>query len=71
VTGTQQFCGLVLEVADGVVVVERPGEDEPAVLPADAAAYRAAEPGTYTLHETGETVLDPDFIVTWRVASTP
>jgi hypothetical protein len=71
VIGTQQFCGEVLEVADGVVVVERPGEDEPAVLPADAAAYRPAEPGTYTLHESGEAVVNPDFIVTWRVASTP
>jgi len=67
-TATQQFCGRVLEVADGVVVVERPGEDEPAVLPADAAAYRSAEPGRYTLVETGEVVVDPDFVCTWRVA---
>jgi hypothetical protein len=50
------------------VVVERPGEDEPAVLPADAAAYRSAEPGRYTLVETGEVVVDPDFVCTWRVA---
>jgi len=69
VTGTQQFCGQVLEVCDGVVVVERPGEDEPAVLPADAAAYRSAEPGTYKLHETGEIIIDPDFLSTWRVAA--
>ena len=67
----QQFCGRVLEVADGVVVVERPGEDDPAVLPADAPAYRRAEPGRYTLQESGETVIDPDFIVTWRVVRTP
>jgi hypothetical protein len=67
-TATQQFCGRVLEVADGVVVVERPGEDEPAVLPADAAAFRPGEPGSYTLAETGETVVDPDFICTWRVS---
>ena len=69
VIGTQQFCGQVLEVTDGVVVVERPGEDEPAVLPADAAAYRPAEPGSYTLTETGETVINPDFLSTWRVAA--
>jgi hypothetical protein len=69
VIGTQQFCGQVLEVADGVVVVERPGEDEPAVLPADAGAYRPAEPGSYTLAETGETVTNPDFLSTWRVAA--
>ena len=68
-TATQQFCGRVLEVGDGVVVVERPGEDEPAVLPADAAAYRPAEPGQYTLSTTGETIVDPDFLSTWRVAA--
>ncbi len=58
----------MLEVCDGVVVVERPGEDEPAVLPADVAAYRQAEPGRYTLAETGETVVNPDFLSTWRIA---
>jgi hypothetical protein len=61
----------VLDVGDGVVVVERPGEDEPAVLPADAAAYRPAERGSYTLSETGETVVDPDYLSTWRIAATP
>ena len=66
---TQQFCGQVLEVGDGVVVVERPGEDEPAVLPADVAAYRRAEPGSYTLAETGEIIVNPDFLSTWRVQS--
>jgi hypothetical protein len=69
VTAVQQFCGQVLEVADGVVVVERPGEDEPAVLPADVAAYRPAEPGRYTLTESGETIVNPDFLSTWRVAA--
>jgi hypothetical protein len=68
VTAAQQFCGRVLEVTDGVVVVERPGEEEAAVLPADAAAYEEAKPGRYTLHNTGEIVIDPDFISTWRVA---
>jgi hypothetical protein len=67
VTATRQFCGQVLDVADGVVVVERPGEAEPAVLPADAAAYRRAEPGSYTLAGTGETVRDPDFVSTWTL----
>ena len=61
----------MLEVADGVVVVERPGEDEPAVLPADSAAYRPAEPGSYKLSDTGEMVIDPDFLSIWRVAETP
>lgn len=71
VQASQQFCGEVLEVADGVVVVRRPGESEPAVLPADAAAYRPAPPGRYTLVQTGEIVVDPDFLSTWRVAEPP
>ena len=69
VTNAQQFCGRVLEVADGVVVVERPGEPEPAVLPADVAAYRKAQTGRYTLRDTGEIVIDPDFVSTWQVAA--
>jgi hypothetical protein len=68
ITAAQQFCGRVLEVADGVVVVERPGEDEPAVLPADAEAYQQAAAGSYTLSSTGETVVDPDYVSTWRIA---
>jgi len=70
VTSTQQFCGRVLEVADGVVIVERPGAPEPAVLPADASAYSPAATGRYTLQSTGEIVVDPDFVTTWRVAAT-
>jgi hypothetical protein len=69
VRSAQQFCGRVLEVADGVVVVDRPGEDEPAVLPADAAAYRPAATGRYTLNGTGEVVVNPDYVTTWRVAA--
>jgi hypothetical protein len=70
VTSTQQFCGHVLDVVDGVVVVDRPGQEEPAVLPADAAAYQPAPLGSYTLHGTGEIVIDPDFMTTWRVKET-
>jgi hypothetical protein len=69
ITAAQQFCGRVLDVGDGVVVVERPGQDEPAVLPADTEAYRKAEAGQYTLRDTGEIVIDPDFVSTWQVAA--
>ena len=64
----EQFCGRVLGVGDGVVVVERPGEPEPAVLPADVDAFEPAPPGRYTLSGSGEVVSDPDFLTTWRVA---
>jgi hypothetical protein len=70
ITSTQQFCGRVLDVGDGVVVVERPGEGEPAVLPADAAAYDRAANGSYRLQNTGEIVVDPDFVTTWHVRET-
>jgi hypothetical protein len=58
----------VLNVADGVVVVQRPhAPAEPAVLPADPAAYETAAPGRYVLSTTGEAVVDPDYITTWDV----
>jgi hypothetical protein len=66
----EQFCGRVLEVRDGVVVVHRPhAPGEPAVLPADPAAYDEAGPGRYVLTTTGETVVDPDYLTTWDVVS--
>jgi hypothetical protein len=64
----EQFCGRVLEVADGMVVVERPHDPvHPAVLPADYTAYDEAAPGRYVLAATGETVVDPDYVTTWDV----
>ena len=71
VRGAEQFCGQVLEVVDGVVVVERPGDAEPALLPADADAYEPAAAGRYTLRATGEVVENPDFVTTWRLAVRP
>ncbi len=63
----EQFCGRVLDVSDGLVVVERPHRpDEPATLPADAAAYDEAAPGRYVL-PSGEVVDDPDYVTTWDV----
>jgi hypothetical protein len=66
----EQFCGRVLDVADGMVVVERPYDPgHPAVLPADYAAYDEAAPGRYVLAATGETVIDPDYVTTWDVVA--
>jgi hypothetical protein len=64
----EQFCGRVLAVADGQVVVERPHDPgHPAVLPADYGAYDEAAPGRYVLAASGETVIDPDYVTTWDV----
>lgn len=65
VVRADQFCGRVLEVGEGVVVVER--GREPVVLPADAGAYEVARPGRYVLQSTGETVVDPDYLTVWDV----
>jgi len=66
VVESDQFCGVVLEVGDGVVVVDR-GGDEPAVLPAEVAAYEVATPGRYVLAGSGEAVVDPDYLTVWDV----
>ncbi|NLT53094.1 MAG: hypothetical protein GXX79_00685 [Actinomycetales bacterium] len=71
VLGREQFCGRVVEVGEGVVVVDRPGEHGPAVLPADEEAYEPAPAGTYTLAGTGEVVVDPDWLTTWSVLMEP
>jgi hypothetical protein len=66
----EQFCGRVLQVAEGVVVVERPhAPGDPAVLPADPAGYEKAAPGRYVLATTGEAVVDPDYVTTWDVVA--
>lgn len=63
---SDQFCGVVLEVGDGVVVVDR-GTAEPAVLPAEVAAYEVAPPGRYVMAGSGEAIVDPDFLTVWDV----
>ena len=65
----EQFCGRVLEVTDGVVVVERNGEQ--AVLPADEDAYAPAPPGEYRLGGSGEIVVNPDYVTVWNVLTPP
>lgn len=69
VVSRTQFCGVVLEVADGVVVVDKDGE--PALLPSDDLAYTSAPRGSYTLTGSGEVVVDPDYVTTWDVTRTP
>jgi hypothetical protein len=64
----EQFCGRVLDVAGGVVVVERPhAPGDPALLPADPAGYEKAPAGRYVLSTTGEAVVDPDYLTSWDV----
>lgn len=69
VVSRTQFCGVVLEVADGVVVVDKDGE--PALLPSDDLAYTPAPRGTYRLAGSGEVIEDPDYVTTWDVVPEP
>ena len=66
-----EFCGRVSAVGDGVVELHDPQAGEPVRLPADAGAFQPAAPGRYTLRESGEVVLDPDFLSAWTVVVTP
>ena len=59
----EQFCGVVLEAADGVVIVEREGGA--LAIPADSAAFEPAPRGRYRLAGTGEIVEDPDYLSSW------
>jgi hypothetical protein len=66
-----QFCGRVLEVAGGVVVVANPEGTAPVTLPADPDAFLPADPGRYVLRHSGEVVVDPDYVTGWTVVVGP
>lgn len=40
-------------------------------LPPDLRAFFPAQPGSYRLRQTGETVVDPDFTATWEMTPPP
>jgi hypothetical protein len=62
----------VLEVVDGMVVVDRPdAEGGPARLARGRAGLRPAPAGRYVLSATGEAVENPDYVTTWDVVAQP
>jgi hypothetical protein len=40
-------------------------------LPPDLESFEKAPPGTYTLHSTGEKIVNPDYLTTWEINSPP
>jgi hypothetical protein len=40
--------------------------DAPCALPPDPRGIRKAKPGIYELRSTGEEIVDPDYLATWR-----
>lgn len=66
----EQFIGTIMH-ADrerGIAVWLR-GSDPPEykVLPPAPYCFIPADPGTYRMKTTGETITDPDFVSTWSV----
>ena len=62
-----QFAGVVTSV-DPLVEIDI-GDEEPFTLPPDPDAYDVADPGEYRLRASGDVVVDPDFITSWRVTT--
>lgn len=64
--GQKQFWGKVVSAnEDGILVEQKNGEN--LGLPPDLRSVQIAPPGEYTLHSTGEVVVNPDFLTTWSV----
>jgi hypothetical protein len=68
----EQVFGTVLSVnrREGVRLrLEGKRYGETFKLPPDLSAFEPAEPGSYHLRSTGETVVDPDYTTTWTISS--
>lgn len=66
----RQFHGTVIDVAEGVVVLEHGPDGARVLLPADPDAYELARAGTYRL-PSGEVLVDPDYLGVWEVVAAP
>lgn len=64
----KQFHGDIIMASEqeGIVLRLRPSGEE-FKLPPDLRAFLPAKPGTYTLKNTGETVINPDLLTTWTI----
>ena len=68
VVSLEQFHGIIdrISLNDGLVL-KLHGTGEERRLPPDLSRLEQADPGNYRLKETGEVVVDPDFVVMWTV----
>ena len=68
-----QLHGVVEKAAsDGITIGLRGARDgESWNMPPDLRAISAAEPGIYTLHDTGERIENPDLLATWTIQDPP
>lgn len=64
--GRTQFFGTVTRADEKAIVISESGGEEH-TLPPDTSPVRRARPGEYKLRSNGQTVKDPDFLITWNV----
>lgn len=62
----RQFWGRVVSVDAHGILIEHP-DGRRFNLPPDTAPVSYAAPGEYKIHSTGETVKDPDYLITWNI----
>ena len=62
----KQFWGRVVSADAHGILIEHP-DGKRFNLPPDTTPVSYAAPGNYTLHSTGETVTDPDYLITWNI----
>lgn len=62
----QQIFGTVIKADKQGVKIKKSNGDIFS-LPPDLSSTTVAKPGEYTLHSTGEVVVDPDYLSVWKI----
>lgn len=65
----KQIWGKIISANRDEIIIKQ-NDDTLFHLPADLSAFSPAVPGKYTLRSTGETIENPDFLITWKVYHT-
>jgi hypothetical protein len=61
------FAGVVASIEPARGIELRLDDQTSYWLPPDSSALQEAPPGEYQLHDTGQTIVDPDYITTWTI----
>lgn len=64
-----QTHGHIIEIHDNALIVERIDGSGPFSLPPGVETLKPAPPGSYHVRDTGDVVVDPDFLIYLTVAS--
>lgn len=68
VTGLEQFHGEIIRASrEEGIILRLSGSGEERWVPPDLSRLEPAAPGNYRLKDTGEVVVDPDFLSMWTV----